>query len=458
MMSLFLFDHWFQAQVTDIYPKPKQKKSDEKVKEKGKQKSKPDAEKQEVADLKRQLKTIEVECEKLRGKNRQLRHDLENKIMEEKKAKTKWTTEAKARKDAENDLSLSRKECESVEARLNRLQNKSNENVEKVKREERSKLKETEKKLEAAVKARVEESESLKIEIKNYEAKLKDLQKNSDEKLEKAKQEEKSKLDAKERELAKLEGKLEGQKSENKNLRELLDKLKVENARLKEVLDKKAGKLEETEEKFRAQVKGEGDALNKLAKLRERSGRVFRYKNDSDKYGVIYWMGSNTRTVAWENPSEKSDLAKRVSASRSSDKLGSASDLLNYTKTKRKISCTEDKKESWWSVALSEKFSLYLTHYTLRHGGDNEKSFLRNWQLEGSIDGSDCNWKVLKKHSNDWTLEKSPSHIATWSIEGEVGAFRFFKIVQTGKNSSKDYGIYLSGIELYGVLIEGPNS
>lgn len=207
---------------------------------------------------------------------------------------------------------------------------------------------------------------------------------------------------------------------------------------------------------MRAEAKG--DALNELAKLREGSGRnysvfgVFHYKNDFDKYGVLYWMGSNFRTVAWEHPSSNSDLAKRVS----SDKEGSASDLLDHEHIKKKRSCTEAEQESWWRVELSKKYSLYLTHYTLRHGRDNGDSFLRNWQLEGSLDGS--TWKVLKKHNNDNSLRKPSSYTATWSVEEETGAFRFFHIVQTGKNSSKDFGIYLTGMELYGVLLKGSST
>lgn len=134
---------------------------------------------------------------------------------------------------------------------------------------------------------------------------------------------------------------------------------------------------------MRAEAKAKGDALNELAKLREGSGRVFHYENDFDKYGVLYWMGSNFRTVAWEHPGSNSDLAKRVIASRSSDKEGSASDLLDHEHIKKKRSCTEAEQESWWRVELSKKYSLYLAHDTLRHGRDNGDSFLRNWQLEG---------------------------------------------------------------------------
>lgn len=181
----------------------------------------------------------------------------------------------------------------------------------------------------------------------------------------------------------------------------------------------------------------------------------FNYTKDFDRSGVIYAMGKNFGTNRrWVNPS-KSGVSTRVSVSRSSDKEGSATDLLERDHKSGKRSGTKDLKESWWCLALGEKYSLYLTHYTLRHGLNEDNSFLRNWELEGSFDGS--TWKVLKTHCNDRKLHGPSTFTATWPIVGEVGAYRFFRVVQKGKNSSNEYGIYLSGIELYGVLITGYN-
>lgn len=239
------------------------------------------------------------------------------------------------------------------------------------------------------------------------------------------KEEQRSQLDAKERELAEFKDQLEKKESENKRVLEDFENLQKDNDQLR---------------------KGFADENYKLK-------GVFHYIGDFDKNGVIYAMGSSFRTTSWVNPSSKSDLSTRVTATRSSTKLGSASDLLNYCNNTRKESGTKDDNGSWWCVALSEKYSLYLTHYTLRHGLNDGNSFLRNWKLEGSLDGS--NWEVLKNHENDTKLCRPLKHFtATWSIDREVGAFRYFRIVQTGENSSNKYGINLSGIELYGALIE----
>ncbi|XP_022785904.1 serine/threonine-protein kinase MRCK beta-like [Stylophora pistillata] len=311
--------------------------------------------------------------------------------------------------------------------------------------------------LEAESKAEIKrlsgEKNSLKKENESLQGRLKNQKKKSNEKVEQLKTQQESKLEAKEKEIAELTKRLKGQESQIRKFSEEISKLKNDDECLRKALDEEKKKLKKTEEKLRAEVKAKGDAFNELTKLREGSARVFHYKNDFDKYGVIYWMASNFRTIAWEHPSNNSDLTKRVIASRSSDKEGSASDLLDHEHIKKKRSCTEAEQESWWRVELSKKYSLYLTVYTLRHGRDNGDSFLCNWQLEGSLDGS--TWKVLKKHSNDSSLRNSSSYTATWSVEEETGAFRFFQIVQTGKNSSKDYGIYLTGMELYGVLLKG---
>ena len=80
-------------------------------------------------------------------------------------------------------------------------------------------------------------------------------------------------------------------------------------------------------------------------------------------------------------------------------------------------------------------------------------SIIRNWRLEGSLDG--LIWKTLKKHDNDRGLKDPfPYYTATWPVDGELGAFRYFRIFQTGKNSSGRFSIFLSGIELYGILID----
>ena len=90
----------------------------------------------------------------------------------------------------------------------------------------------------------------------------------------------------------------------------------------------------------------------------------------------------------------------------------------------------------------------------MRQGKRHGESALTDWQLEGSHDGK--NWEKLKTiyDGKDPQFAASPPfYTGTWSVRGEIPAFRFFRIFQTGRNSSGKYGLYLSGIELYGVLL-----
>ena len=151
----------------------------------------------------------------------------------------------------------------------------------------------------------------------------------------------------------------------------------------------------------------------------------------------------------------KSDSPKHVAvAKRSSEGPGKADDVLDHRKCT--TSGTGEKESSWWSVDLGKNYLLFITHCALRHGKEEGDAILQNWELQGSIDG--IRYEKVDKENipNGPTPFKDPHpyYVGTWSVKGDVKAFRFFRILQTGRNSSNKYGIYLSGIELYGVLLK----
>lgn len=91
-----------------------------------------------------------------------------------------------------------------------------------------------------------------------------------------------------------------------------------------------------------------------------------------------------------------------------------------------------------------------------------------SWQLEGSLDGK--KWEVLDRRvylTDDPAANSEMEAIrslltkkgatSTWEIEGErvKGGYRYFRIVQIGKNSSGSDNLALSGIELYGKTVAG---
>ena len=177
---------------------------------------------------------------------------------------------------------------------------------------------------------------------------------------------------------------------------------------------------------------------------------VIHYLKNAEGHGVFYALGTNFGATTWKNPGKTQALSTmRIIATRSSNYQGDATDLLENRG--KKASGTEDEPNSWWCVDLTEKYALYPTHYTLRHAPS--LPIIRNWRLEGSLDKSD--WKTLKAHKDDRRLyDLSPYHTVTWSLEGKFMAFQYFRILQTGKNSKRNSHLFLSGMELYGVLIE----
>jgi len=90
-----------------------------------------------------------------------------------------------------------------------------------------------------------------------------------------------------------------------------------------------------------------------------------------------------------------------------------------------------------------------------------------NWQFEGSVDK--ITWEILDRRvylTDDPVANTEMEPIrnlltkkgatSTWEIDSERSkGFRFFRIVQIGKNSSGSDNLSLSGIELYGKVIAG---
>lgn len=96
-----------------------------------------------------------------------------------------------------------------------------------------------------------------------------------------------------------------------------------------------------------------------------------------------------------------------------------------------------------------------MKHYTLRHGGNYKADALRNWDFQGSANGTD--WEVLRSHRQDSSLQ-GPFAIATWEIPpSKRKIFNYFRVIQTGHNSSSHNFLVISNIEIYGELFERPD-
>lgn len=185
----------------------------------------------------------------------------------------------------------------------------------------------------------------------------------------------------------------------------------------------------------------------------------FVYNSDFDTNGLIYYIGSNSSTKEWTNPAVDGGMVCTRGSmgvgnmDLSTDKQGVASDLLSREGVD---SWTMDYDESWWQVDLGNGRAIRPSHYTLRHGSCVGLNCIRHWRLEGSVNGKPQSWVEVQSHLADVRLNEGYS-TNTWKIthlNPDSLPFRFFRIVQTNKNSSNSGILALSGLELYGSFLE----
>ncbi|XP_057377283.1 E3 ubiquitin-protein ligase Ufd4-like [Daphnia carinata] len=177
---------------------------------------------------------------------------------------------------------------------------------------------------------------------------------------------------------------------------------------------------------------------------------IFRHTRDFDEGGIIYWLGTNGKTVPdWVNPAQVGLVVVTCSEGRNLP-YGHLEDILS--RDSAALNChTNDDKRSWFAVDLG--LWLLPTAYTLRHARGYGKSALRHWLLQVSKDG--LTWTTLFTHVDDCSLNE-PGSTATWPLEppsGETQGWRHIRIQQMGKNASgQTHYLSLSGLELYGTV------
>lgn len=176
---------------------------------------------------------------------------------------------------------------------------------------------------------------------------------------------------------------------------------------------------------------------------------VFMY--DGDTNGVCHYIGTQYGNQAWVNPVSAGLI--HVSASSPASRCGTDPKALvdasfsrvNFAGPRR---TQEGRLESWWMIDLGEHHRLRCTRYSLRHDGSSD--FLRDWCLQGSLDGE--SWETLISHSCDQTLKMSGQY-ASWPIrDTRQQTYRYFKILQTVPNhgAPNPMHVSLSHVDLYG--------
>ncbi|XP_076442551.1 E3 ubiquitin-protein ligase HECTD1-like isoform X4 [Babylonia areolata] len=177
---------------------------------------------------------------------------------------------------------------------------------------------------------------------------------------------------------------------------------------------------------------------------------TFVHQNDFDENGLMYWIGTNGKTVPeWVNPGQYGLVVITSSEGRSLP-YGKLEDILS--RETAALNChTNDDKKAWFAIDLG--VWIIPTCYTLRHARGYGKSALRNWQFQMSKDG--MIWTSLFSHENDTSLNE-PGSTMTWPLDvdpSEKQGWRHIRIQQMGKNASgQTHYLSLSGFEIYGTV------
>jgi len=176
------------------------------------------------------------------------------------------------------------------------------------------------------------------------------------------------------------------------------------------------------------------------------SGLVYlRYQSDFDTNGVMHYLGTQGRRAPWRNPAEMGLVSVRMSELASSPPSHPASAIVGREVVR---CCTPGKPDMFFIIDLRDKL-LMPTHYSLKHYASWDTECLRNWTLEGSLDG--VRWDLLRQHVDDRALN-GKGCTATWPLLPTGRAYRLFRLTQTGHNSNSNFYLACSGFEAYGLL------
>jgi hypothetical protein len=207
--------------------------------------------------------------------------------------------------------------------------------------------------------------------------------------------------------------------------------------------------------RYRVRAEDEGGNLGPWresggVELPEVFGTTHRFRSAFDTNGVLHHLGTAGGTRAYQNP----HAAGAVVASMSTVGTGNPAHFVQHTHAAPVSNSTTNVADSWMAVDLRTA-RLVPDHYALRtsnHAGLYTHN-LQNWALQASNDNA--TWTTLRQHSRDATLGDPAMSVAAWPLNAAaVGgrAFRHFRILQTGHNSTNNNHLMCAGIELYGAL------
>lgn len=210
---------------------------------------------------------------------------------------------------------------------------------------------------------------------------------------------------------------------------------------------------------------------------------IFQYHSDFDTCGLLYYLGSRGGTAAWSNPAVAVDGSTPQVVVTASG-LGKESSPLSAIAGRDLVRCVTSSSEGAFIQLELKDFVCRPTNYSLKHYASYDTECLRDWKLEGSLDGAE--WTLIKEHLGDanlhtkggtctWSLtpDDPRNHVSTPSIPHGFNAalqphlltpslalsnparhwYRFFRVTMLGPNSNAHLYLACSGFEIYGYVL-----
>ena len=170
--------------------------------------------------------------------------------------------------------------------------------------------------------------------------------------------------------------------------------------------------------------------------------KEFVYECDYDGNGIVFWVGTHYGEQEWVNPALRGLI--RVNSSGWSS-YGSVDDIVG---NKACNSFSAENEGAWLSIEFIDDVMVKPTGYTLAHARSHTLYALRDWVLEGSVDGNQ--WKIIKQHISDRAFETHQSH--TWSALNVDAYFNRFRVRMTKANLSGWWRLMTHALEIYGFV------
>ena len=173
------------------------------------------------------------------------------------------------------------------------------------------------------------------------------------------------------------------------------------------------------------------------------------WASNGDANGLLYLLATNFGAAAWTNPHNSG----AVVVTRSAGWSGYTYQLVDRSTSGQEF-FSDNALGGWFAVDLQS--AVVLTDYSLK--SDSETGYKpRNWKLQGSNDvqanttaGIEAaTWVDLDVRTSDSTI---PTGASTWGhfvLSGTPAAYRWYRVILTGVESSGSYYLAVVEFELY---------